>query len=128
MKRQALMSNLTLVSNEEKPQSNATFHGRLLIMQACCSHLSPAHTDDAIDATAGIVEEGHGDGVFAGRQPIPFGGRVDLEDVSSGAEDGLLPSRHKENESFSMQFQMILCRIILQNAISLLNPGNMSSI
>lgn len=65
----------------------------------CCSHLGPAHTDDAIDAAAGIVEEGHGDGVFTGRQPVPFGGRVDLEDVSSGAEDGLLPSRHKGNES-----------------------------
>lgn len=64
-------------------------------MQVCCSHLSPAHTDDTVDAAAGVIEEGHGDGVFAGRQPVPFGGRVDLEDMSSGAEDGLLPLKHK---------------------------------
>lgn len=55
------------------------------------SHLSPAHADDAVDVAAGIIEEGHSDGVFAGWQPVAFGGRVDLEDMSSGAEDGLLP-------------------------------------
>lgn len=32
--------------------------------------------------------------MFAGRQPVAFGGRVDLEDMSSGAEDGLLPLKH----------------------------------
>lgn len=29
--------------------------------------------------------------MFAGRDPVPLGGGVDLEDVSPGAEDGLLP-------------------------------------
>lgn len=58
------------------------------------SHLSPTHADDAVDAAAGVVEEGHGDGVFAGRQPVAFGGRVNLEDMSSGTEDGLLPLNH----------------------------------
>lgn len=58
------------------------------------THLSATHTDDAVDAAAGIVEEGHGDGVFAGRQPVAFGGRVDLEDMSSGTEDGLLPFKN----------------------------------
>lgn len=70
------------------------------------SHLSAAHADDAVDAAAGIVEEGHGDGVFAGWQPIAFGGRVDLEDMSSGAEDGLLPLRHttiKQNFIFNVK-------------------------
>lgn len=60
-------------------------------MSVVGSHLCPANTDDAVDATAGIVEEGHSDGVFAGRQPVALSGRVDLEDMSSGAEDGLLP-------------------------------------
>uniref|UniRef100_A0A667YUQ1 Uncharacterized protein n=1 Tax=Myripristis murdjan TaxID=586833 RepID=A0A667YUQ1_9TELE len=46
-------------------------------------------------APVGIIEKGHGDGVFAGRQPVPLGGWVDLEDMSSGAEDGLLPSMKK---------------------------------
>lgn len=63
------------------------------------SHLSPAHADDAVDAAAGIVEEGHGDGVFAGWQPVAFGGRVDLEDMSSGAEDGLLPLKTHNNKT-----------------------------
>lgn len=58
------------------------------------SHFRPAHADDAVHAAAGVIEEGHGDSVLAGRQPVAFGGRVDLEDMSSGAEDGLLPSKH----------------------------------
>lgn len=54
-------------------------------------HLGAAHADDAVHVAVGIVEEGHVDGVFAGRDPVPLGGGVDLEDVSPGAEDGLLP-------------------------------------
>lgn len=60
------------------------------------SNLSATHADDAVDAAAGIVEEGHGDSVFAGGKPVAFGGRVDLEDVSSGTEDGLLPLKHTQ--------------------------------
>lgn len=59
------------------------------------SHLCPAHADDAVHVAASIVEEGHGDGVLAGRQPVALGGRVDLEDMSSGAEDGLLPVKEQ---------------------------------
>lgn len=59
------------------------------------THLCAPHTDDPVDVAAGIVEEGNSDGVFAGRQPVAFGGRVDLEDMSSGAEDGLLPAPDK---------------------------------
>lgn len=33
--------------------------------------------------------------MLAGWQPVAFGGRVDLEDVSSGAEDGLLPGKRQ---------------------------------
>lgn len=36
--------------------------------------------------------------MFASRQPVAFGGRVDLKDVSSGAEDGLFPSKQKKQE------------------------------
>lgn len=59
------------------------------------THLCAPHTDDPVDVAASIVEEGNSDGVFAGRQPVAFGGRVDLEDMSSGTEDGLLPARGK---------------------------------
>lgn len=55
------------------------------------AHLGAAHADDAVDAAAGIVEEGHGDGVLAGRQPVALGGRVDLKHMGFGAVDGLLP-------------------------------------
>lgn len=61
-------------------------------------YLSPAHADDAVDAAVCIIEEGHGDRMFASRQPVAFGGRVDLKDVSSGAEDGLFPSKQKKQE------------------------------
>lgn len=54
-------------------------------------HLGPAHADDAVDIAVGVVEEGHGDRMFAGGDPIPFGGGVDLEDMGPGAEDRLLP-------------------------------------
>lgn len=63
------------------------------------THLGAAHADDAVDAAAGIVEEGHGDCVLAGRQPVAFGGRVDLKDMGFGAVHGLLPLKntHKQN-------------------------------
>lgn len=79
------------------------------------SYLSATHADDAVDAAAGIVEEGHGDGVFAGGQPVAFGGRVDLEDMSSGAEDGLLPfkTHHSKREHINLIsvviYKTILC-------------------
>lgn len=62
------------------------------------SHLCATHADDTVDAAAFIVEEGHCDGVFAGWQPVAFGGRVDLEDMSSGTEDGLLPLKKIHNK------------------------------
>lgn len=55
------------------------------------AHLGAAHADDPVDAAVGVVEEGHVDGVFAGGDPVPLGGGVDLEDVGPSAEDRLLP-------------------------------------
>lgn len=54
-------------------------------------HLGPTHADDAVDVAVGIVKEGHGDGMFAGGDPVPFGAGVDLENMGPGAEDRLLP-------------------------------------
>lgn len=54
------------------------------------SDLWPVQADDAVDVARAVVEVGHGDGVFAGGNPVLLGVRVDLEDVRSGAEDGLL--------------------------------------
>lgn len=72
-------------------------------------HLCATHADDAVDAAAGIVEEGHGDGVFAGRQPVTFGGRVDLKDMSFGTEDGLLPVKNQKqtNKEQKNKFQHV---------------------
>lgn len=59
------------------------------------SHLGAAHADDAIDVPIGIVEEGHGDSMLAGGDPVPLGGWVNLEDMRPGTENGLLPGeRH----------------------------------
>lgn len=63
------------------------------------SHLGAPHTDDAVHTPIGIVEEGDGDGMLAGRKPVPLGGRVYLEDVRSGTEDGLFPSGETHNGS-----------------------------
>lgn len=57
------------------------------------TNLGPAHADDAVDVAVGIVEEGNGDGMFAGRDPVPLGGGVDLENMGPGSEDWLLPGR-----------------------------------
>lgn len=54
-------------------------------------YLGPTHADDAVNVAVGIIEEGHGDGMFAGGDPVPLGGRVDLENMGPGAEDRLLP-------------------------------------
>lgn len=86
------------------------------------SHLSPTHTDDAVDAAACIVEEGHGDGVFARRQPVAFGGRVNLENMSSGAEDRLLPLKHNKadkldvTEELVQEFPKFPCRRLQMDA------------
>lgn len=61
------------------------------------SHLGAPHTDDAIHSPVGIVEEGDGDCMLAGREPVPLGGRVYLEDVCSDTEDGLFPSGETHN-------------------------------
>lgn len=60
------------------------------------SHLGPAHADDAVHIAVGVVEEGHGDGVLAGGDPVALGRRVDLEHVSPGAEDRLLPANTRK--------------------------------
>lgn len=54
-------------------------------------HLGPPNTNDAVHITVGVVEEGHGDSMFAGGNPVPLGCRVDLENMGPGAEDWLLP-------------------------------------
>lgn len=63
------------------------------------SYLSSTHTDDPVHIPGGIIKEGHSDGMFAGRQPVAFGGRVDLEDMSSGTEDGLLSLKEKTGKN-----------------------------
>lgn len=46
--------------------------------------------------------------MFAGRQPVAFGGRVDLEDMSSGTEDGLLSLKEKTGQNL---FMTVWCHV-----------------
>lgn len=59
------------------------------------SDLGSIQADDAVDVASAVVEVRHGDGVLAGGDPVLFGVGVDLEDVGSGAEDGLLSGETK---------------------------------
>lgn len=58
-----------------------------------CSHLSPTHADDAVYIPIGVVKKGDGNSMLAGRDPVAFGGWINLEHMSSGTEDRLLPER-----------------------------------
>lgn len=71
------------------------FQGRRL---SVVPHLGAPHADDPVDVASGIVEIGDGQGVFAGRDPVPLGGRVDLEHVGPGAEDGLFPEGQEKRD------------------------------
>ena len=53
--------------------------------------LGTPKADDSVDIAGGIVKVGDSECVFARRDPVPLGGRVDLEHVCPCAEDGLLP-------------------------------------
>lgn len=78
-------------------------------------HLSPAHTDDAVDIPVGIIEEGHRDCVLAGWDPVPLGGRVDLENMGPCAEDRLLPGEQNTtmfNKTLEKPQVFIDCRSI----------------
>lgn len=54
--------------------------------------LGTPNADDSVDIAGGIVEVGDSECMLASRNPVPFGGRVDLEHVRPCAEDGLLPA------------------------------------
>lgn len=63
---------------------------RLLKVSSAGWYLGSIHTDDPVAVPCDIVEIGNGDGLLAGRHPVLLGVGVDLEDVRSGGEDGLL--------------------------------------
>ena len=58
--------------------------------------LAPLHRDDAVQAAAGVVEEGDVDGGGGGGQPGPLRLRVDVEHVGLAREDRLLAGKEKE--------------------------------
>lgn len=96
-------SNVPIAPPLVAPQTPPRLHISLLSERVSGSYLRSTHADDAVDAATGIVEEGHSDGVLAGRQPVAFGGWVDLEDMSSGAEDGLFPSKRQDGKNRKVQ-------------------------
>ena len=53
--------------------------------------LGTPKADDSVDVAGGIVKVGDSECMFARRDPVPLGGRVDLEHMCPCAEDGLLP-------------------------------------
>lgn len=72
------------------------------VIQGRSAHLGPAHADDAVGVSVGVVEEGDGDRMLAGRDPVAFGGGIDLEHMSSSAEDGLFPATHTNTRDMSV--------------------------
>lgn len=62
------------------------------------AHLGASHTDDAVGMTIGIVEERNGDCMLAGRDPVALSSWIDLEHMRSGTENGLLPTKEREND------------------------------
>lgn len=79
-----------------------------------CSYLSPTHADDAVYITIGVVKKGDGNSVLAGRDPVAFGGRINLEHMSSGAEDRLLSERDvlttdQNEKQIQTETQMDMC-------------------
>lgn len=63
------------------------------MLSANAPYLGAPHADDPVHIACGIVEIGDSQSMLAGRDPVPFGGRVDLENMGPGAEDWLLPAR-----------------------------------
>lgn len=63
------------------------------MLSASAPYLGAPHADDPVHVACGIVEIGDSQSVLAGRDPVPFGGRVDLENMGPRAEDWLLPTR-----------------------------------
>lgn len=64
-----------------------------VLLSANTPYLGAPHADDPVHVACGIVEIGDSQSVLAGGDPVPFGGRIDLENVGPGAEDWLLPAR-----------------------------------
>lgn len=56
------------------------------------SHLGAPHTDNTVDIAGGIIEVGDCQCMLASRNPVPLGGRIDLEDMGPGAENRLFPA------------------------------------
>lgn len=61
------------------------------------AHLRTTHADDAVHVPVAVVEEGDGDGMLTGGDPVPLGVWVDLEHMGPGAEDRLLPGARRRH-------------------------------
>lgn len=55
------------------------------------TYLWAIQTDYPVDISCAVIEVGHSNSMLAGGNPVFLSVRVNLEDMSSGAEDGLFP-------------------------------------
>lgn len=62
------------------------------------THLRSIHADDAVAVPCAVVKIGDSDSLLAGRNPVLLGGWVDLEDMSPGSVDRLLPGEQSTEE------------------------------
>lgn len=58
-------------------------------------YLGAIQTDYPVDISCAVIEVGHSNSMLAGGNPVLLSVWVNLEDMSSGAEDGLFPEEQK---------------------------------
>lgn len=70
------------------------------------SYLGSIHTDYPIAVSRAVIEVGNSYGLLAGRNPVLLGGGVNLEDMRSGSEDGLLSGIGRDRRN-GMQHEFV---------------------
>ena len=67
------------------------------------TYLRSIHADDAVAVACAVIKIGDSDSLLAGRNPVLLGGWVDLEDMSPGGVDRLLPGEQSTEERDNMR-------------------------
>ena len=67
------------------------------------TYLGSIHADDAVAVACAVIKIGDSDSLLAGRNPVLLGGWVDLEDMSPGGVDRLLPREQRTEERNNMR-------------------------
>lgn len=82
------MKNIKLESSSKNASDNWVFWNII--------YLWAIQTDYPVDISCAVIEVGHSNSMLAGGNPVLLSVWVNLEDMSSGAEDGLFPEGERE--------------------------------